>query len=485
MTVIAPRTWVESHLLDWHPGSGELADIHEPATGQTLASISQSTPDDVARAAAAAAAAQPAWAETGYEERARVLRRVAELLGTHADEIALWNVRETGAVRGKADNEVYNTLNEVLNAATMPAQAYGSLVPSAQPARLSMVRRVPVGVIGVITPWNFPLVLGMRVVAPALALGNAVVLKPDPQTPVTGGAIFAALFAEAGLPDGVLQIVCGGADTGEALVSDRSVSMVSFTGSTRTGRRVAQLAANSLKKTSLELGGNNAFIVLDDADIDLASSAGAWGSFLHQGQICLTTGRHLVHEKVADAYIEALAARAKQLTVGDPFRDNVHLGPLMNERQLARVDDVVKRSLAGGAILVEGGTHDGLFYRPTVLAKVSTDLPAFTDEIFGPVAPVTTFGSDQEAVALANQSEYGLVAGIHTRSISRGLAIANRLRSGMVHVNDQTVNDEAIVPFGGMGASGNGGRHGGAANFEEFTQWQWVTVRDEPPSFPF
>lgn len=485
MTDLGPNTLVDSYLRDWRPGSGELADIREPATGQTLVSVTQSTPDDVTRAAAAAAAAQPAWAETGYEDRARVLRRVADLIEAHADELAVWNVRETGAVRGKADNEVYNTLNEVLNAATMPAHPYGSLVPSAQPARLSMVRRVPVGVIGAITPWNFPLVLGMRVVAPALALGNAVVLKPDPQTPVSGGAIFAALFAEAGLPDGVLQIVCGGAEVGEALVTDPSVSMVSFTGSTKTGRRVAQLAATTLKKTSLELGGNNAFIVLDDADIELASSAGAWGSFLHQGQICLTTGRHLVHEKVADAYIEALAARAKKLTVGDPYRGNVHLGPIMNERQLVRVVDVVTRSVAGGATLVEGGTNDGLFYRPTVLGNVTTDLPAFTDEIFGPVAPVTTFASDLEAVALANLSEYGLVAGIHTRSISRGLVIANRLKSGMVHVNDQTVNDEAIVPFGGMGASGNGGRHGGEANFEEFTQWQWVTVRDEPPAFPF
>lgn len=485
MTDPATDAWVTSYLRDWRPGSGELADICEPATGQTLVSVTQSTPDDVARAAQAAAAAQPAWAETGYEERARVLRRVADLIEAHADELAIWDVRETGAVRGKADNEVYNTLNEVLNAATMPAHPYGSLVPSAQPARLSMVRRVPVGVIGVITPWNFPLVLGMRVVAPALALGNAIVLKPDAQTPVVGGAIFAALFAEAGLPDGVLQIVCGGAEVGEALVNDHSVSMVSFTGSTRTGRRVAQLAATNLKKTSLELGGNNAFIVLDDADLAVASSAGAWGSFLHQGQICLTTGRHLVHEKVADAYIEALAARARKLTVGDPYRGNVHLGPLMNDRQLARVVDVVTRSVEGGAALVEGGTHDGLFYRPTVLGKVTTDLPAFTDEIFGPVAPITTFASDQEAVALANRSEYGLVAGIHTRSTSRGLAIANRLKSGMVHVNDQTVNDEAIVPFGGMGSSGNGGRHGGDANFDEFTQWQWVTVRDEPPAFPF
>lgn len=485
MTSRSSSTWVNSFIEEWKTGTGPTAPVLEPATGQILVQVAESLPADVSRAASLASSVQSAWASVSYEERASVLRRVADLIQLHSDEIATWNIRETGAVRGKADNEVYNTLNEVLNAATMPAQPLGSLMPSADPARMSLVRRVPIGVVGAITPWNFPLVLGMRVVAPAIALGNSVVIKPDPQTPVSGGAIIAALFAQAGLPEGVLQVVCGGADVGEALVSDPQVSMVSFTGSTRTGRRVAQLAAASLKKTSLELGGNNAFIVLDDADVDVASSAGAWGSFLHQGQICLTAGRHLVHERIAQEYTEALARRARALTVGDPFVADVHLGPIINQRQLAHLDDLVTRSIAGGAVLAEGGTHEGLFYRPTVLGSVSRDLPAFTDEIFGPVAPVTTFASDDEAVALANMTGYGLVAGVHTRSLSRGLAIANRIKSGMVHVNDQTVNDEAIVPFGGMGSSGNGGRYGGSANFEEFTQWQWVTIRDVPPSYPF
>jgi benzaldehyde dehydrogenase (NAD) len=348
-----------------------------------------------------------------------------------------------------------------------------------------MVRRVPIGVVGAITPWNSPTVLGMRVVAPALALGNTVVLKPDPQTPVTGGAIIAALFAEAGRPAGLLQIVVGGADVGEALVTDPNVAMVSFTGSTVTGRRVAQLAGGLLKKVSLELGGNNPFVVLDDGDLDAAASAGAFSSFQHQGQICMTAGRHLVHRKVADAYLEKLVAKARRLKLGDPYREDVQLGPIVNERQLARVDGIVQRSIAGGARLAEGGTHDGLYYRPTVLADVTADLPAFTDEIFGPVAPVTTFETDDEAIALANASDYGLVAAIYTRSISRGLAMANRIRSGMIHVNDGTLNDEAVIPFGGMGISGNGSRFGGSANFDEFTEWQWVTLRDEPPSFPF
>ena len=418
-------------------------------------------------------------------ERARILRRAAEIYEAHRAEFGTWTQRETGAVHGKMHHEQNFTVAEILNAAAMPYQPYGSLVPSVSPGRLSMVRRVPVGVVGAITPWNSPSVLGMRVVAPALALGNAVVMKPDPQTPVCGGAMFEAVFREAGLPEGLLQIVVGGADVGEAIVTDPNVDVVSFTGSTAAGRRVGELAGRLLKKVSLELGGNNAFVVLDDADLEAAASAGAYASFQFQGQVCFATGRHIVHRSVADAYVDALAGKARRLRLGDPYRQDVDLGPIVNEKQLARVDDIVRRSVEGGARLVEGGTHEGLFYRPTVLTGVTSDLPAWTDEIFGPVAPVVTFDTDEEALALANDSEYGLAGAVYSRSTSRGLALAQRIRSGMVHVNDQTVNDEAVIPFGGMGASGNGSRFGGAANWDEFSQWQWVTVRDVPRSFPF
>jgi benzaldehyde dehydrogenase (NAD) len=297
--------------------------------------------------------------------------------------------------------------------------------------------------------------------------------------------MFAAVFREAGLPEGLLQVVVGGADVGEALVTDPNIPVVSFTGSTAVGRRVGQLAGGMLKKVSLELGGNNAFIVLDDADLDAASAAGAFSAFQFQGQVCFAAGRHLVDRRIADVYIDALTTKAKRIRLGDPYREDVQLGPIVNEKQLARVDDIVQRSITGGARLAEGGTHEGLFYRPTVLTEVTTDLPAWTDEIFGPVAPITTFESDDEALALANGSAYGLVASIYTRSLSRGLAFADRIRTGMVHINDGTLNDEAIIPFGGMGDSGNGSRYGGEASLDTFTEWQWVTVRDEPPAFPF
>ena len=476
--------WLDGFLAGWQPGSGEAHEVREPATGRPLLTLPLSTVDDVRRAAATAAAAQPAWAETSYQERAAILRRAADIYEAHRDEFGTWTQRETGAHYNKMHHEQNFTLQELLNASTLPSQPYGSVLPSAQPERLSIVRRVPLGVVGAITPWNSPSVLGMRVVAPALALGNAVVLKPDPQTPVCGVAVFAAIFREAGLPDGLLQVVIGDAEAGEALVTDPNVALASFTGSTEVGRRVGSLAGGLLKKVSLELGGNNAFVVLDDADLDAAASAGAYSSFQFQGQVCFAVGRHIVHRSVADAYVELLSEKAKRLRLGDPFREEVDLGPIVNEAQLARVDSIVQRSVAGGARLAEGGTHEGLFYRPTVLSQVTTDLPAWTDEIFGPVAPVVTFDSDDEAVALANSSEYGLAGAVYSRSISRGLAVANRIKAGMVHVNDQTVNDEAIIPFGGMGLSGNGSRFGGEANVDTFTDWQWVTVRDEPKSFP-
>ena len=491
MATLAPDTtetstgWLSRFVERWEPGTGAPIQDVEPATGRHIVTVTGSSANDVARAAAEAKAAQPAWAETSYQERARILRKAADIYEANRDEFGTWTMRETGASHSKMHHESNFAFGEILSASTLPWQPYGSLVPTVVKGRLSMIRRIPVGVVGAITPWNSPSVLGMRVVAPALALGNAVVLKPDPQTPVIGGAMFEAVFREAGLPEGLLQIVVGGADVGEALVTDPNVNVVSFTGSTAAGRRVGELAGGRLKKVALELGGNNAFIVLDDADMAAATAAGAFSSFQFQGQVCFAAGRHIVHESVAGDYVDALRDKAKGLRMGDPYREDVQLGPIVNEKQVRRVADIVDRSVAGGARLVIGGGHEGLFYEPTVLADVTQDLPAFTDEIFGPVAPVTTFRTDEEAIALANSSAYGLVGAVYSTSLSRGLSVANRIKAGMVHVNDGTLNDEATIPFGGTGMSGNGARYGGEANLDNFTEWQWVTVRDEPPTFPF
>jgi benzaldehyde dehydrogenase (NAD) len=354
------------------------------------------------------------------------------------------------------------------------------VLTSPDPQRLSIARRVPLGVVGVITPWNFPLLLAMRSVAPALACGNAVVLKPDPHTPVVGGVLLCRLFQAAGLPQGVLGLVPGSAATGEALVSATQVRMITFTGSTAVGRRVGELAGRNLKKVALELGGNSPLIVLDDCDLGAAVSAGAFGSFQHQGQVCMATSRHIVHRRIADLYIEGLASTAAKLLVGDPTRPGVAIGPLINLRQRDRVHRLVMDSVGRGARLCVGGTHEGLFYRPTVLADVIPGMPAFDEEIFGPVAPVTIAEDDEHALTLANASEYGLSAAVQTGSFDRGMSLARRLRAGMVHINDQTINDMPQCPMGGMGQSGNGSRFGSLTNRDEFTEWQWLTASGAP-----
>jgi benzaldehyde dehydrogenase (NAD) len=394
-------------------------------------------------------------------------------------------VREAGSIGPKAGWELQATREQLSMSAALPMQPTGQIFPSSMPGRTNQWRRLPIGTVGVIAPWNFPLLLAMRSVAPALALGNAVLLKPDLQTPVIGGALIAQLFADAGLPQGVLQLLPGGPATGDAVVRHPLVHMVSFTGSTAVGRSIGQTCGGLLKKCVLELGGNNALIVLDDADLEAASSSGAWGAFLHQGQICMQAGRHLVHRSVAQRYAELLADRAKKLHVGNPHAGPAHLGPIINERQISRIEQIVNEAVQGGARVLTGARRDGPYYWPTVICDVTPGMSAFTEEIFGPVAPITVFDSDDEAVALVNGSAYGLAAAIHTRQIQRGLAMAQRLRTGMVHINDQTVNNEFHVPFGGMGASGNGGRFGGPANLEEFTQTQWISVMEQGIQYPF
>jgi benzaldehyde dehydrogenase (NAD) len=480
--------------LDWQgkvfsngwvtPQGGELKSV-EPATGDVLARVGLANAADIAAAAAAARRAQPDWAAQPGPQRAALIRRAARVLEDNRAEFERWLVREGGAIPGKAAFEVELVLGELWEAAALPTQPVGQLLPTSEAGRQSIARRVPLGVVGVISPWNFPQILSVRAVAPALALGNAVVLKPDVQTAVSGGVLIARLFELAGLPEGVLHVLPGDAEPGAALAENADVAMISFTGSTAVGRLVGEAAGRTLKRVSLELGGNNALIILDDADLDVASSAGAWGAFLHQGQVCMTAGRHIVVESVADAYIERLAKRADNLPVGDPFTGQVALGPLINERQLANVDRIVSETVSAGATLRAGGSHDGLFYRPTVLGGVTPSMAAFREEIFGPVAPVIVVKDTDEAVRVANDTEYGLVAAVQTGSLERGLAVADQLRTGIVHVNDQTLNNDAFAPFGGTGASGNGSRFGSQSSLDEFTQWQWVTSRPQAHGFPF
>ncbi|MDV8079483.1 aldehyde dehydrogenase family protein [Rhodococcus sp. IEGM 1370] len=468
----------------WLDGGGGTLDVTAPADGALVATVGAADVADLDRAVAKAARAQQEWAAKPYPERASVMMKAAAILEQNPERLTRWLIPESGSSHGKAGAEVGLVLAELTEAATLASQPYGQVLRSAK-SRFSVGRYVPMGVIGVISPFNFPAVLSMRSVAPALAVGNAVVLKPDPRTPISGGLILAEILAEAGLPDGLLHVLPSGADVGAALVSHPDVPCISFTGSTAAGRRIAEAAAPLLKKVHLELGGNNAFLVLPDADIEAAASAGAWGSFLHQGQICMASGRHLVSEHLAEQYTAELAKIAARITVGDPTDPSNALGPIIDENQLKRVDSIVQATVTAGAELAAGGTFNGLYYRPTVLGNVPKDSPAFTEEIFGPVAPITTYRTVDEAIDIVNSSEYGLSVAVLTSNPFKAYELADRIRSGAVHINDQTIDDEAVAPFGGVKASGSGGHFGTTVNLDTFCDLQWVTMQSDIQKYPF
>jgi benzaldehyde dehydrogenase (NAD) len=467
-----------------NPGQG-TTDVIEKATGVKIGRIGIASPEDITFAATTARQAQKEWAKKSGPQRGDVLREFSSLLLAHSAEVSDQIVRETGSIRAKAQWEVRMTAREFLEAASLASQPRGILTATLEPGFESMARRVPLGVIGIITPWNSPLILGARAIGPALAMGNAVILKPDVQTPIAGGVIFARLLEEAGLPSGLFHVLPGAGETGAALVKDPLVDMISFTGSTRVGRQVGSVASGQLKRVSLELGGDNPYIVLDDADIEAAASAGAWGSFFHQGQICLTTGRHIVHERIADAYTDALVKKAKALVVGDPFDEKVQVGPIVSERQAANVDRIIAETIAKGAKVLTGGSRKGLFFDPTVITGVTPGMAAFDEEIFGPVAPITTFSNDEEAISLANGTEYGLSAAVVSNDLARAKRIADGLHSGVVHINDQTVVHGVYGPIGGVGTSGNGFGHGTVSNADQFSEWQWITIHSQVPTYPY
>lgn len=484
MSLLENGLWNGKVFVDAWTEAKDTYDVREPATGRTLGALGLADSGDVLRAAERASSAQKSWAVVAPQQRAAVLRRAGDLWREHMEELSGWIVREAGSIPPKAELEINSAAEICYESAALATHPRGEVLTSAEP-RWSFARRVPVGVVSVIAPFNFPLILSIRSVAPALALGNAVLLKPDPRTAVCGGVSLVRIFEEAGLPAGVLQLLPGGAETGQAVVTAPQVRVVSFTGSTEAGRAVGALGAQHLKRTHLELGGNNALIVLPGADLALAASAGAFGSFMHQGQICMTTGRHLVHESLHDAYVEALSEKAGHLPVGDPATEQVALGPIIDEKQLTRIDALVQQTVSAGARLAAGGTFEGLFYRPTVLGEVTPDMPAYAQEVFGPVAPVVPFSSVEEAIELASSSEYGLSLGI-LGDVGTAMEIADAVPSGIIHINEQTVADEATIPFGGIGASGNGSRVGGpTANLEAFTETQWLTVRSRIAPYPF
>lgn len=456
------------------PATEASLPVAEPATRQPLFVVRTVDAAGLSDQCERATAAQRGWAGVSAGARAQVLEHAARLFEEQGGTLACLLSRETGATASLARFQVRQAANCLRRAAALAVQPT-TLELTSTPERISQAYRTPLGLVGVIAPFNFPLLLALRTVAPALALGNAAIVKPDPATPISGGFVIAEILRRAGLPTDLLQVAVGGGELGETLCRHTLVDMICFTGSTDTGRRVGELCGRHLKKTVLELGGKNALIVLDDADIDRAATVIARSCWLHQGQVCMAAGRVLVPDAMADALIERLMVIASCMPHGDPRDPTVRVGPIINERQQTRVASIVEASVAAGARLMCGGTQEGAFYRATVLDHVAPGMAAYDEEIFGPVAAITRYSGEAEAIRHANQTQHGLVAAVLSGDDERAQRVGNQLRVGMLHINDQTIQDDGENPFGGLGASGNGWRLGGPCDLDLYTQWRWVT----------
>lgn len=466
---------------------GKTFDVMNPATGAIWASVPDANRDDTRAAIDAASKAQPAWAQLPFTERARYMLRVADIFEQRkADFIAALTAECGGWVR-KSMFEIGYTPNVYRAAASAAYLPTGESMPSAH-GKVSLVERQPLGVVSVVSPWNVPLLLSSRGMAVALAVGNTVVLKPSEETPVTGGLMIAEVFAEAGIPPGVLNVVACSRDhvveVGDELVSNPAIKAISFTGSTAVGQAIASQAGGLLKKACIEAGGKDSLIVLDDADIERAVSAARFGAFFHQGQICMSSEKILVHRKLQDEFLDRFITATRELKVGDPTNMDNQIGPMINEKQASMVDARLAQARKDGVEFHEGGTRDGLFYQPTVITGATPQMEIFHEEVFGPVANIMFYDDEEEAIALANNCKYGLSAAVITRDEQRGLAVARRIESGMAHVNDTTIYDEPTVPFGGVKSSGMG-RHGGRWSVETFTETRWLTVERGGRQTPF
>jgi len=487
MTVSAAETVRGLHIGGrWTEASGgKTFEDHDPFTGDVVANVPAASRDDARRAIDAAADAFPTWSQAPPAERQRIFLKAADVLESRTEDVASWLTRETGSTFGFAMFQLQFVPGLFRQAAALGYQPVGEIIPSDTGAFAMGIRR-PVGVVGAIAPWNAALILSARSFAAPIALGNTVVLKPSEFSPYVGGLVWGEIFSEAGLPEGVLNIVTHApgeaGPIGDEFAENPHVRVINFTGSTETGRRLAEAAGRNLKRVLLELGGSNPLIVLADADLESAVDAAAFGAFLHQGQICMSARRIIVEQPIAETFVERLVEKTRTLKAGDPKEQDTIIGPLITEDAVATVKSRVDDAVAKGAKVLTGGEADGSVYQATLLTEAPKDFTSV--ETFGPVAAIEVVGDANEAVARANETTYGLSAGIITSDPDRGLALAQQIQSGNVHVNDQPVADEPQMPFGGVKRSGFG-RFGGAAAINEFTELHWVTVRSDTHPFPF
>ncbi|HVY19806.1 MAG TPA: aldehyde dehydrogenase [Bauldia sp.] len=459
---------------------------NDPFTGKAATKAAAASVADVNRAIETAAAAFPAWSKTGPSERRAILNKAADVMASKADEFIRLAMEETGATGPWIGFNVMLASGMLREAAAMTTQITGEVIPADKPGVLSLTIRQPAGVCVGMAPWNAPVILGTRAIAMPLACGNTVVFKASENCPATHRLIGQALV-EAGVPAGVINVVTNDPKDApqivEALIVHPAVKRVNFTGSTRVGRIIAEIAGRHLKPVLLELGGKAPLVVLDDADVDAAVNAAVFGAFMNQGQICMSTERLIVDEKIADEFVAKLAARAAKLPAGDP-RGHVVLGSLVSLDAALKMDALIDDATAKGAVVVAGGKRNGSVVDATIVDKVTPAMRIYQEESFGPVKPVIRVKDEDEAVRMANDTDYGLSGAVYSRDIRRALAVAARIETGICHINGPTLSDEAQMPFGGVKGSGYG-RFGGKAAIAEFTDLRWITIEDPQQHYPF
>ncbi len=481
---------VEVELLIGGAGAkargGAVFERLDPVTGKRASYASAARKADVDLAVGAAAGAFADWSKTGPGERRDLLLRAGEIMASKAEEFARLMLVETGSTALWAAANVKQASGILREAASMTTQIGGEIIPASKPGTLAMAVRRPAGVCVGIAPWNAPVILATRAIAMALACGNTVVLKSSELCPATHRLV-GQVLAEAGFPDGVVNVISNApndaAEVVEALISHPKVRRVNFTGSTRVGKIVALLAAEHLKPALLELGGKAPLIVLDDADLDAAVNATVFGAFMNQGQICMSTERIIVDVRIADVFVVKLARRTSDLSAGDP-RGKPDLGPLISAESAARMAMLINDAVSKGAQIIAGGQRENAVVQATIIDKVVPGMRIYDEESFGPVKPVIRVSGDEQAIHVANDTEYGLSAAVFSRDIQRALDVAGRIESGICHINGPTVGDEPQMPFGGVKSSGLG-RFGGRAGIAEFTDLRWITIENPDQHYPF
>jgi aldehyde dehydrogenase (NAD+) len=472
---------------EWIDGlSTRTYNILNPYDDSVITTVKLVTKEQLQEAFEIAQLAQKKWAKSSVEERKTVIKKAIEYFKDNKEAILETIVVESGSTYVKAEIEYQSTLGELAEAEKMTEEIYKYReVPSPIEGKVNRIYRLPLGVISSISPFNFPLLLSMRTIAPAIALGNAVVHKADLHVGLTGGSIIAAAFEYAGLPKGVFNVIFTDlTEIGDEMLTNPHAKLVSFTGSTAVGKHVGAVAGGALKRVALELGGNSPFVVLSDADVDRAVDAAIFGKFLHQGQICMIVNRFIIHKDLYDEFVQKFVERAKELPYGDPRNPENVIGPIIHHRQLEKALKIIEDAKAEGIKVALEGKRVGNIITPYVFVDVDNDSKLAQTEVFAPIATMIKAESDEHAIELANATEYGLSAAIFTSDLEKGSKLALEIDSGMTHVNDQTVNVQANTPFGGTKASGLG-RYGNPWIVEEFTETKWVSVQQQYRKFPF